>query len=119
MINDLSSIDTEIDASLLELNNLKFTYSIKINAVSSQDEEIEFDLSQMHTLYDETKGQPIENLNIELENNPIKRFSCAAHKLNLALRHAFELHHEFNSLIDELSSFCSTMRNSKEYKEVS
>jgi hypothetical protein len=42
---------------------------------------------------------PYEKLEIEIENNKIMRFSCAAHKLNLALRHAFELHSEFSVIL--------------------
>lgn len=65
-----------------------------------------------------TEKAPYEKLNIEIDNNSIKRFSCAAHKLNLAIRHAIELHPEFKALLANLGDFCSTMRNSKEFKEV-
>lgn len=98
---------------------MKFVYTVKLNAVASEEEQIEMDLSQFGTLYDQSRGTPIESLNIELENNSIKRFSCAAHKLNLTLRHAFDLHYEFTNMIETISKFCSTMRNSKEHKEVS
>lgn len=118
VVNDLLVIDKEINDSVKEASELKFTYTVKMNAVPEQDEVIEFDLSQYNNLYDTSRGSPIESLNIKLDGNEIKRFHCAAHKLNLALRHAFDLHYEFTENIQILSKFCSTMRNSNDHKDV-
>ena len=65
-----------------------------------------------------TETAPFEKLDIIIENNQLLRFSCGAHKLNLGLRHAFELHDEFSSILFELNKFCSSMRNSKDLQEV-
>lgn len=80
--------------------------------------EIDIDLN-LNLQYDFEKGAPIENKELRIIENKITRYSCAAHKLNIALRHAFELHDEFSNILVTLNKFNSHVRNTIEYSEVS
>jgi len=91
-----------------------------VSKTAAHGPEIEFDSSkiQPNNMYVNSTA-PFEKLEIKIDNNSIMRFSCAAHKLNLALRHAFELDDEFSSILTQLNKYCSGMRNSNEFKQVS
>lgn len=112
-----SEVDREIDESIQDCDSLKFTH--KVNKAAAQGAEIEFDSSriQPNNMYVIAMA-PFEKLKIKIENNSLMRLSCAAHKLNLALRHAFELDEEFSSILTQLNRYCSGMRNSNGFKQV-
>ena len=82
-----SEVDREIEISLNDTNNLKYQHAVKYKISENEIEE---------TLNDEvnhlSKGTPISTLNIQIDGNEIKRFSCGNHKLNLAIRHAIQAH---------------------------
>ncbi len=63
------------------------------------------------TQYDLTKGSPLDKLDIVIEGNQIIRFSCCNHKLNLALRLAFQLHSEFLNILFVLNKSNTHIRN--------
>ena len=58
---------------------------------------------QNNSLYDISKGSPIDKLDFKIGENDISRFHCGNHKLNVALRQAFELHDEFREILKQLN----------------
>ena len=49
--------------------------------------------------YNQSSNRSLENLDLRIGGNQVSRFSCSEHKLNVALRHAFDLHQDFKSLL--------------------
>ena len=106
-----SDIDVEIDECIHDVSKLNYSHPIKSNSTSEENEEINFDEFNYSTQYDLTKGSPFEKLDIVIDGNQITRFSCCNHKLNLALRHAFQLHSEFLNILCLLNKSNAHIRN--------
>ena len=64
----------------------------------------------MNQFYDLNKGQPLKKMSITLGSSDLPRFSCANHKLNLAVRHALSLHKPASDLINKLNACSSHIR---------
>jgi hypothetical protein len=113
------SIDIDHDMVDEEVNNIEEEEE-EDNVISSEnatpvsnehlqnEEEINFDYDQY---YDTSRGQPIENLDLTIGSNRIPRYSCANHKLNLAVRHALETHQVICRLIRRITRHNSHIRN--------
>jgi hypothetical protein len=71
-------------------------------------ESINLDFDQF---YDFSKGQPIKNLELTIGSNDVPRFSCANHKLNLAVRHSLESHRIICQIILRITRQNSHIRN--------
>ncbi|RNA09202.1 zinc finger BED domain-containing 1-like [Brachionus plicatilis] len=59
---------------------------------------------------EEYESEEINILNIELGTNMIPRYSCAAHKINLAVRAAIKSCPVFSNTLTKLSKFASSIR---------
>ncbi|CAF0905174.1 unnamed protein product, partial [Brachionus calyciflorus] len=53
-----------------------------------------------------------QHFNIELDTNSVPRYSCAAHKLNLAVRSGIKKSKKFSYILAKLSKFASEIRRS-------
>ena len=76
-----------------------------------EDNSIIYTTEQNNSQYDISKGSPIEKLELKIGENDISRFHCGNHKLNVALRQAFELHVEFREILEQLNKSNSYIRN--------
>ena len=99
----------EIESDLLKLvYKNKFQMSSKPVAKKNL-EEINYDFD-IH--YDLNKGTPIKNLSINIGESDLPRFSCACHKVNLAVRHSISRHSELCSILKKLNSTNAHIRRS-------
>ena len=74
----------DLRRSLKDVDELQYINKIKMNN-SNSDEIDESDFFFSSNPYDLAKGRrPLENLVIKIDSSKISRYSCAAHKLNLA-----------------------------------
>ena len=75
---------------LNSINESKFENQIQMDNVQteSNDKPIEIDYESLF------KQEPFKILKISFGSNEIWRFSCANHKLNLAVRGAISIHQE-------------------------
>ena len=110
-----SEVDREIDISLNDTNNLKYQHAVKYKI---SENEIEETLNDEVNHYDLSKGTPISTLNIQIDRNEIKRFSCGNHKLNLAIRHAIQAHEEVALMLFNLNKSNSHIRNTIKLNKV-
>ena len=74
-----------------------------------EDNSIIYTTEQNNSQYDISNG--IEELELKIGENDISRFHCGNHKLNVALRQAFELHVEFREILEQLNKSNSYIRN--------
>ncbi len=56
--------------------------------------------------------------NLSQGSSDIPRFSCACHKLNLAVRHAISKHSNFQQLIDTINKANAGIRRSHELNKI-
>jgi len=64
------------------------------------------------------KSNQIDELNLQIGGNEIIRFSCACHKLNVSIRHAINLHDDFQLLLATLNKSSSHIRNTIKLNKV-
>lgn len=74
-----------------------------------EDNSIIYTTEQNNSQYDISNG--IEELELKIGENDISRFHCSNHKLNVALRLAFELHVKFREILKQLNKSNSYIRN--------
>ena len=116
-VPSFKDVEVEISESLKCVNELAYTTRVKcINT----ETPFNFDKNEIdfNSQYDLGPGTPIEKLELTVGNNSIPRVSCAAHKLNVAVRQAFSLHNEFSLILSQLNKFNSEIRNSIELNKV-
>lgn len=119
-LNDLFDKDIEFANKELitvddEVNRLVFSNNIKLKDTSNLIDDARLNLSYDHDFnqyYDLAKGKPLKDLNIKLGSAELPRFSCANHKLNLAVRHAITNHPQLKETIETLQSTISHIRRS-------
>ncbi|RNA03548.1 zinc finger BED domain-containing DAYSLEEPER-like [Brachionus plicatilis] len=81
-----------------------------------RNENLSEGISEEHTdesnVFDENFSDPINFLNIQLGTNSVPRYSCAAHKINVAVRCAIKTCNSFSKILAKLSKFASKIRRS-------
>ncbi len=115
---DLKAFENEFNNSCTNLKllntaqsfNFESTNQTSINyPVSStfeQEELLEYDLSNNRKI--------ISDLNLKVGSNQIQRYSCAAHKLNVAVRRAIASNDYVSKFLSDLSNFVSNVKKSTE-----
>ena len=106
----MEAVDQGLGLINVELNEQRFTHVINNSERIHNEMEIEID-------YDEYLGDPEDSIpqteyNINLGTSHTPRFSCACHKLNLALRHAITVHKVLSDIIVDLNQANSRIRRS-------
>ena len=69
-----------------ELISPEFINNINFTTTPTTDSTVPHVIYDVQFSYDFQKGELITNLNLEIGSNKIPRFSCSAHKVNLAIR---------------------------------
>ena len=107
----LQTVNDEISEAIQDANSIPFTNSVIISKVSRKiDDSLE--LIDDKEEYFSSSRNPLKNLSIVLGSNHLPRFSCAAHKLNVAVRTATKSHQSFSRMLRNLSQFASSIRRS-------
>lgn len=104
-----SDVDNEIDDAMKDSSSIKYVHPIKHENQNCQAKEINYSFDSLH--YKLNNSSPLESLDIEIGGNKIGRFSCGNHKLNLAVRHAIQLHKELSTILFNLNKSNSHIRN--------
>ena len=111
-----TEVDKEIEEAIIDCNSVRYTHPIKREFQDFQEAEIVVEFDKHH--YNLNKGSPIENLIIEIGGNKIARYSCGNHKLNLALRHAIQLHEGLSTILYNLNKSNTNVRNTIKLNKV-
>ena len=112
---DIDFANKELDTVDNDINRLEFIKTIKLKDPSDLIDQARLNISydyDFNQYYDLNKGKPLKNLSIKLGSDELPRFSCANHKLNLAVRHAISMHPQFTEIIETLKSTISHIRRS-------
>ncbi len=106
--NDVSSVDNEIDSIIKDVNLLE--YGTKVTLI---DEERNLNETRIDFNFDSHyQKMPFENLQINFGSDDLPRFNCANHKLNIAVRGAISIHHEFTNILKSLNKTNAHIRRS-------
>ena len=111
-----NDVDIEIDDAMADATSIKYINRIPNKIFQHEQPEIVFD--DDYGQYDLSKGATLETLNIEIGANQITRYSCGNHKLNLAVRHAIQLHEELTSILFNINKCNSHLRNTIKLNKV-
>ncbi|RNA41797.1 hypothetical protein BpHYR1_051765 [Brachionus plicatilis] len=113
------TIDSEVTESIKDIESLRFKHVISLDGKFSNNiRKITQNINITESVeYAEDKGEPFMDFNIEIGDNVIPRYSCACHKLNIAVRHAFSIH-ELSKLLKELNTSNSHVRNSIKLNDI-
>ncbi|RNA15565.1 hypothetical protein BpHYR1_033482 [Brachionus plicatilis] len=93
--------DEEIENNDVELNTSSFT-----------DQLLNSDENPNSNYLDETDSDQINFLNIEIGTSSIPRYSCAAHKINLAVRSSIKSCRLLSKMLSRLSNYAASIRRS-------
>lgn len=105
--DEISTIINTLPTKQDILNVSKDTQFINATRQPEDLNDLNYDES---TEYDLNRGEIIENLELKLESNVIPRFSCSAHKMNLAVRKAINATPHISNLLSRLSNFIKDVR---------
>ncbi|RNA21881.1 hypothetical protein BpHYR1_037096 [Brachionus plicatilis] len=103
-----NEVDQEIDLLIPEARsfmNLAYEYE------SDSDDEFEENLENESDT-DIHPNESLRLLNIQIGTNSVPRYSCSAHKINLAVRSSIKSVSAFVKILSKLSNFASSMRRS-------
>lgn len=109
---DINFSNKELNEIENVVNGLEFAQKINLNSNDTENNETLLCEINDEAFYDLTKGTPLESFTIKLGSDELPRFSCANHKLNLAVRHAIENHNELVNILQVLNKSNSHIRRS-------
>lgn len=106
--NDITTVNSEIDGIINDTNRLEFITKVKsAEETRSLDQTtIEFNFNSHY------KIAPIEKFEINFGSDDLPRFSCANHKLNIAVRGAISIHRELTQILKDLNKTNAHIRRS-------
>lgn len=115
-IPDIHSVDSEVTESIDDVHTIQFSNKLQFNGryldeIRDQVGNEVVDISNQYSVENELL---FEDLEITIGDNKITRYSCACHKLNIAVRHAISQH----SLSDILKSLNSSNRTIRKVIEL-
>ncbi|CAF1089479.1 unnamed protein product [Brachionus calyciflorus] len=85
---------------------------LESNQSSLTDQSINTQVNPNSNNLNEAESDQINFLNIQIGTNSIPRYSCAAHKINLAVRSSIKLCRFFSKMLSQLSNYAATIRRS-------
>lgn len=103
----LNSVDDEIEEILDE--DEEFIIDEEIESDEECDESVLIRTEESEEYESEDQ---VNVLNIELGTNMLPRYSCAAHKINLAVRESIKSCPGFSNILTKLSNFAASIRRS-------
>ena len=119
----MNRVDDDIEEILNDLQNITFDNEIQVtqstqmvdDQTSTENEThipyIPDDRSDLH--YNTSNGnQIIKTLSIKVESNELPRFSCAAHKAEIAMRNAICRHASLVKMLATLSKYAGSVKHS-------
>lgn len=68
--------------------------------------------------YVDGKKPPINDLKLEIRSKKVPRYSCANHKLNLAIRKSIKDHEKLNNLLKTMSKYASSSKKKLELARI-
>lgn len=100
-----------IEKEISEYSSIQFANKI---AVSRQPLVIEYPNKNPNDgdIYDLTKGDPTYSLELEIRDNKVARYPCAAHKLNIVVRRSIVEVQEVESFMNSLSNHVGNVKRS-------
>jgi hypothetical protein len=107
---EIDDIDLEIDELKNELKDIEIVRMVEQESNMPDDREILNSLTLKQDdeqYYDLSYGRPLTDPHMSINASTLLRFSCAAHKCNLAVRKAIEDHKSFSRMLSNLSYFAS------------
>ncbi len=105
---DISNVNVEVESVLKSLNDIEFQ-----NEITLTEEPRNFDDTHFEFNFDsQYERRPYETLKINFGSADLPRFSCANHKLNVAVRGAISIHHKFTQILKDLNKANSKIRRS-------
>jgi len=108
----IDSVNEEIRQVWREISATTLCYSLASH-VEIQRSEVETDFTELEeTMYLSRNHGSLNNLNIKLGTNELPRFSCAAHKMNIAVRKAILSHKPLSKMLGKLSKFAASVKHS-------
>ena len=113
-VDDENILMERVEKEVCEITNdaetQTFLNPIQLSDINqSSYEEVTFDDME---LYDLSKGEPINDLSLKIGGDEYPRYSCACHKLNLAIRHALAKHNTVCSIIRRINKSNAHIRRS-------
>lgn len=103
-INDLNQLEIDTQSSLSinqSQNNQKNFDDVNINNTDNNEDDDDKD----EYMDNFTSKRFLNELHISIGENKIARYSCAAHKVNLAVRKAIKQHEPIKTLLKSLSKY--------------
>ena len=94
-------------------SNPNLCKNLSKSTISQSDKDTSDDI-----LYDLRKGSLIKDLRIKLSSNYLPRFSCACHKINIAVRKAISSHPSLCKILRDLNIKNKKIRRSLKLSKV-
>ena len=110
-------IEEEIESALEDVIEMAVTHTNETDVNDNTTNMPSINVND-GSQYDLHKGAPLEKLDLKIGETDVKRFHCGNHKLNVALRQAFELHEEFRDILKRLNKSNSYIRNTIKLNKV-
>jgi hypothetical protein len=106
-MEDVIHLEEDAAIPLDELGTTAYANEVDISNFLSDESE-----------YDLNLGTPIDILEIEVSTRKIPRYSCAAHKCNIAVRKSVKQEEEVSDTLVDLSQHASNTRKSIKLSEI-
>ncbi len=105
--NDIETVDSEINTIINDVNSLKYVDQVKTFEQNRTLDErnIDFNLSSHY-------NQKRNSFEINFGSDHLPRFSCANHKLNIAVRGAISIHQQLTNILKDLNKQNAHIRRS-------
>jgi hypothetical protein len=111
--------EEEIEGALEDVFEMSLTntYEADVNETNSTPNMPPINVND-GSQYDLRRGAPLDKLDLKIGETDVKKFNCGNHKLNIALRQAFELHEEFRDILKKINKCNSYIRNTIKLNKV-
>ena len=110
----IDSVNREIHSTSNEFRDLpRLTYRVSSDPNTVRSETgVDFNQLDDEDMYENPNHGSLKDLKINLGTNELPRFSCAAHKMNIAVRRAITAHKPLSKILKKLSKFSAKIKHS-------
>lgn len=114
----ISSVNDEILAAWREVDATLLTFPLGTD-INIQRDDTGIDFTELEEdCYVNTDHGSLKDLSIKLGTYELPRFSCAAHKMNIAVRRAITSHKPLSKMLKKLSAFSAKIKHSIDLSKV-
>lgn len=115
---DFSDVEAECNQMIKEVNQLEIQFNTQNQQIDQQPLDVLDYLNSDSDEYDRSKGEPIDDLVINLGTDDIPRINCANHIMNNAIRASIKNHPIVCADLKKLNKFAAHLKRSTELNNI-